>query len=104
MSNEGLEGVVALSSDICSIIDGVLRYRGYSIDDLAANVTFEECAYLLYHKDLPTAAQLASFKKELDVEWAIPAGAIQGMKTLPKGVVPMAAIRTAISLLGHFDP
>ena len=63
---EGLEGVVALSSDICSIIDGVLRYRGYSIDDLAANVTFEECAYLLYHKDLPAQAQLVAFKKELD--------------------------------------
>ena len=101
---EGLEGVVALSSDICSIIDGVLRYRGYSIDDLAANVTFEECAYLLYHKDLPSQAQLLAFKKELDAEWAIPAGVVQGLKLLPKGVVPMAALRTATSLLGNFDP
>lgn len=101
---EGLEGVVALSSDICSIIDGVLRYRGYSIDDLAANVTYEECAYLLLHKDLPTAAQLAAFRKEVDAEWALPPGAVQGLRLLPKGVAPMAALRTAVSLLGHFDP
>ena len=100
---EGLEGVVALSSDICSIIDGVLRYRGYSIDDLAANVSYEECAYLLYHKDLPTSAQLAVFKKELDAEWAVPSGVVATMKLIPKGVVPMAALRTAVSALGNFD-
>ena len=104
MANEGLEGVVALDSDVCSIIDGVLRYRGYTIDDLAANVNFEECAYLLYHKDLPKAAELASFKKELDAEWALPAGVVQGLRLLPKGVTPMAGLRTATSLLGHFDP
>jgi citrate synthase len=101
---DGLEGVVALSSDVCSIIDGVLRYRGYNIDDLAANVTFEECAYLLLHKDLPTRAQLQGFQKELDAEWAVPAGAIATLRTLPKSVIPMAALRTGISVLGHFDP
>src|SRR5262249_285438 len=101
---EGLEGVVALSSDICSIIDGVLRYRGYSIDDLAANVNFEECAYLLSHKVRPTQAQLAAFKKEIDAEWAVPAGVVSVLKLLPKGVVPMAALRTAVSALGNFDP
>jgi citrate synthase len=100
---EGLEGVVALSSDICSIIDGVLRYRGYSIDDLAANVSYEECLYLLLHKDLPTEAELSAFKKEIDAEWAVPAGVVQAFKLMPKGVVPMAALRTAVSVLGHFD-
>jgi len=101
---EGLEGVVALESDVCSIVDGCLRYRGYSIDDLAANVAFEECAYLLYHDDLPTAAELTAFRRELDAEWSLPPGVVQGLHLLPKGVVPMAAIRTAVSLLGHFDP
>jgi citrate synthase len=101
---EGLEGVVALSSDICSIIDGVLRYRGYSIDDLAANASFEEVVYLLYHKDLPTAAQLAAFRKELDAEWAIPSGVLQILRALPKGIHAMAALRTAASVLGNFDP
>jgi citrate synthase len=101
---EGLEGVVALSSDVCSIVDGVLRYRGYSIDDLAATVTFEEVVYLLYHEDLPTSAQLASFRKELDAECRLPAGVVQAMRALPKGIHAMAALRTAVSLLGNFDP
>src|SRR5687767_1352011 len=101
---EGLEGVVALSSDVCSIVDGVLRYRGYTIDDLAANASFEETVYLLYHKDLPTSAQLAAFRKELDAEWTLPASAVQGLRGLPKGVHAMAALRTGASLLGNFDP
>jgi citrate synthase len=102
-ASEGLEGVVALSSDICSIVDGVLRYRGYSIDDLAGTVSFEETVYLLYHKDLPTAAQLAAFRKEIDAEVAVPAGVVQSLRALPKGLHAMAALRTAASLLGNFD-
>lgn len=104
VAHEGLDGVVALESDVSSVVDGVLRYRGYSIDDLAANVSFEECAYLLDHDDLPTSVQLAAFHRELDAEWGVPAGVIQGLHVLPTSVVPMAAMRTAVSLLGHFDP
>ena len=44
---------------------GELRYRGYSIHDLAKHSTFEETTYLLLHGELPTRAQLASFKAEL---------------------------------------
>lgn len=101
---EGLEGVAALESDICRVSDGRLRYRGYEIDDLAANVSFEECAYLLLHEDLPTPAELVAFRRELDAEGHLPPGVVQGLHVLPKGVVPMAALRTAVSLLGHFDP
>ena len=104
MSSDGLEGVVALSSSICSIVDGVLRYRGYNIDDLAANVNFEECAYLLLHTDLPNVAQLAAFRKELDAEWTLPAGLLQALRVIPKDATPMAALRTGISLLAQFDP
>jgi citrate synthase len=101
---EGLEGVVALSSDVCSIVDGVLRYRGYTIDDLAAKASFEEVVYLLYHKDLPTAAQLAAFRRELDAEWQVPSGVVDLLRRLPKGIHAMAALRTGSSLLGNFDP
>lgn len=51
----GLQGVVATSSDIC-MIDGVrghLVYRGYEIEDLVENATFEEVTYLLWNKKLP---------------------------------------------------
>ena len=44
---------------------GELRYRGYSIHDLAKNSTFEETTYLLLHGELPTQAQLESCRAEL---------------------------------------
>ena len=52
---------------------GELRYRGYSIHDLAQNSCFEETAYLLVHGELPTAAQLAAFDGELKAARALPA-------------------------------
>jgi len=45
--------------------NGVLRYRGYPIEQLAANSTFLEVAWLLIHGELPTAAELASFTKDI---------------------------------------
>lgn len=49
----GLEGVVATTSSVSSIIDDTLTYAGYNIDDLAENATFEEVVYLLWHRKLP---------------------------------------------------
>ena len=49
----GLEGVVATTSSVSSIIDDTLTYVGYNIDDLAENATFEEVVYLLWHRKLP---------------------------------------------------
>src|SRR3982750_1020892 len=59
----GLEGVIACESAICNLEGkqgaGGLEYRGYSIEDLAGAVSYEETAYLLLHGDLPTHGQLA---------------------------------------------
>ncbi|MXG06399.1 citrate synthase, partial [Escherichia coli] len=44
-ATKGLEGVVAAQSAVCSIIDGVLCYRGINVDELAENATFEEVVY-----------------------------------------------------------
>ena len=41
-ATKGLEGIVATTSSISSIVDGVLTYRGYDIDDLAEHASFEE--------------------------------------------------------------
>src|SRR6478735_2865395 len=43
--------------------EGILRYRGYSIEELASNATFMEVAYLLIYGELPTSAQLKSFEE-----------------------------------------
>jgi citrate synthase len=87
----GLEGIVATTSSICFIDGdaGVLSYRGYNIHTLADNATFEEVVYLLWHGELPTKSQLESLKAEL--------------KSVPKAT-PMDVLRTAVSMLGLFDP
>jgi citrate synthase len=101
----GLEDVVAGNSEICFIDgrEGRLVYCGYDIPDLAKHSSFEETTYLLYAKRLPTAAELAAFDAKLKSYRAVPAEVLQGLKALPKTIHPMAALRTAISLLGNFD-
>lgn len=82
---------------------GELRYRGYSIHDLAQHSTFEETAYLLLHGELPTAAQMQAFTTELNAARQLPPpilDIIAGIKTAH----PMDVLRTAVSALAAFDP
>jgi citrate synthase len=100
----GLEGVVATTSSVSSIIDDTLTYRGYNIDDLAEYATFEEVIYLLWHGKLPNQQELTAFTKELAQNASLPEEVIHHFKTYPiKQVHPMAALRTAVSLLGLYD-
>jgi citrate synthase len=100
----GLEGVVATTSTISSIIDDTLTYVGYDIDDLAENATFEEVVYLLWHRKLPNKQELEELKKQLAENASIPKEVIDHFKMCPIDKVhPMAALRTAISLLGVYD-
>ena len=99
-ATRGLEGVVAANSAVSSIIDDVLTYRGYNIDDLADNASFEEVVYLLWNDKLPTQAELDDLKAQLAEHAAIPQELIDQMKSYPlKDVHPMAALRTAVSSL-----
>ncbi|KMY51219.1 citrate synthase [Peribacillus loiseleuriae] len=103
-ATKGLEGIVATTSKISSIIDDTLTYAGYDIDDLAKNATFEEVIYLLWHGSLPTTSQLAELTKQLADNAAIPVEVLNHFKTYPIDKVhPMGALRTAISLLGLYD-
>src|SRR4051812_5693618 len=62
-----LKDVIAAPTAICTIdgIAGKLIYRGYTIEDLAANTTFEEVVYLLWEGELPNQQQLDAFKTRL---------------------------------------
>ncbi len=82
---------------------GELRYRGYSIHDLAEHSTFEESAYLLLHGELPTKAQLATIDDELRAARTLPATVVDIITSL-KHAHPMEVLRTAASALGAFDP
>jgi citrate synthase len=102
--NKGLEGVVASTTSISSIIDATLSFRGYTIEDLAANSTFEETSWLLWNNKLPTKAELTSFKAELKNEMNLPASLVEQLKKLPtQNIHPMAWLRTAVSMLGMYD-
>lgn len=101
---KGLEGIVAATSSISSIIDGVLTYRGYNIDDLAENATFEEVVYLLWFGKLPNSAELADLKRQLSDNSSIPEQVLQLLRSTPRDANAMAVLRTAVSALALNDP
>ena len=102
--DKGLEGVVACTTAISFIVGNNLNYRGYTIDDLAQNSTFEEVIYLLWNGRLPKADELTQLKTELNKNMTLDPAFIAVLKTLPtEGVHPMAWLRTAVSLMSHWD-
>jgi citrate synthase len=82
---------------------GELRYRGYSIHDLATQSTFEETAYLLLYGELPGKAELARIDAELKAARQLPAPILSIIETV-KAAHPMDVLRTAVSALAAFDP
>ncbi|MET0958799.1 MAG: citrate synthase [Psychrobacillus psychrotolerans] len=103
-TTKGLEGIVAAETSISSIIDDTLTYVGYDIDDLANNASFEEVVYLLWHKRLPNATELAELKQQLADNMAVPQEVLNHFKTFPiNDVHPMTALRTTVSMLALYD-
>jgi len=101
----GLKGVYFDRSP-CTFIDGKageLRYRGYSIHDLAEHSSFEETAWLLLNGDLPNGQQFAAFDAELKSSRKLPAAVIDIIRLI-KSAHPMDVLRTAASALSAFDP
>jgi citrate synthase len=101
----GLEDTVATSSAICYLDGdrGVLAYCGYDIHDLARHATFEEVCYLLWHRRLPTRAELGDLQSQLVAGRTLPDGVQRLMRALPAGN-GMDLLRTLTSALGHYDP
>jgi citrate synthase len=103
--NKGLEDVVVSTSSICSIIDDMLTYGGYSIDELTEQANcFEEVVWLLWHGNLPTQAQLDGLKAEIAAGAVLPESVLALLRTFPKDANPMDVLRTAVSALGLYDP
>jgi len=102
---EGLEGVIALESELSSIDGdkGQLVYRGYDIHDLAEHATFEEVVYLLRHGALPTQEELDDFTAHLRSERALPPPVIDLLRNTPDDAHAMAVLRTAVSALSLYD-
>jgi citrate synthase len=103
--NRGLKGIYFERSAV-SHIDGsagTLSYRGYSIDALATQSTFEEVSYLLIYGDLPTQAELADFDAKLKDARELPASVYDVIRATKDGH-PMDVLRTATSALAALTP
>ena len=106
VKNIGLRGVTVADTKICQIDgeNGILIYRGYRIEELAQNSTFEETAYLLLHDDLPTGQELAAFRTKLAEAREVPPFVFDALRLLPKQSLPMDVLQASVPLLAMADP
>jgi citrate synthase len=103
-AGKGLEGVVATTSAVSSIIGSTLTYRGIDIDELAEYSTFAEVVYLLWNGELPSREELAKFENKLRQNRKIPDDLVGLIRQFPRNANPMVALRTAVSMLAFYDP
>ncbi len=106
VAKAGLEDVVVSTSEICFIDgrQGRLLYRGFDIDELVAESTFEEVVYLLWHGGLPSRKELEAHVSGLRRARKLPARLLTLLRGLPKKATPMEVLRTGVSALSAFDP
>ena len=101
----GLAGVMADDTAVSKVMPEInsLTYRGYAVQDLATQCQFEETAYLIWNKELPSQKQLDDFIALEKSQRGISKELIDVMRKFPKGAHPMATLRTAVSFLGLED-
>jgi citrate synthase len=104
--NIGLRGVKVADTKISDVDgeNGILIYRGYRIEDLARNSSFEETAFLLLFGDLPTDEELKDFRQRLAKARQVPTFVLSSMKAWPHGASPMDALQASVPLLAMADP
>jgi citrate synthase len=83
---------------------GILRYRGYPIEQIAEHCTFAESAYLVIFGELPTAAQLAEFRRLLRMHQFIHEDMRHHFDGFPPKAHPMAILSAMINALGCYEP
>ena len=102
----GLAGVTAGTTQLCTVgKEGAgLTYRGYDINDLADNATFEEVAYLLLHGKLPNRAELDAYVGTIKANRGLPGPLKTVLEMVPGDAHPMDVLRTGVSFLGTIEP
>ncbi len=105
-TSSGLAGIIVGTSAICTVSEtgSGLNYRGYGIDDLARESSFEEVAYLLCYGELPNAAALAVYKARLVKLHRLPDAMKAVLEQLPVNTHPMDVMRSGCSVLGSMEP
>ena len=81
---------------------GILRYRGYPIEQLAAHSSFVETCYLLIYGELPTATQLAAFENNISRHTMLHEDLKRFFEGFPRDAHPMPVLSSAVSALSTF--
>src|SRR5689334_25201323 len=103
-ANKGLENIIACTSEVSTIHEATLLYRGYTIEDLSSHCGFEEVVYLLWNGKLPKQAELEKFKSELNSHLTLPKEMMPILESIAKtNSHSMAKLRTAVSYYGMLD-
>ena len=84
--------------------NGILRYRGYSVEELCQKKTFLEVTYLLIFGDLPTKSQVEKFQQDIREEALVDEDLKQIFKSFPKSAHPMGVLSSLTSALIAFNP
>ena len=102
---KGLAGVVTDETTISKVMPEInsLVYRGYKVQDLAENCSFEEVAYLMTHIDLPNQEQLDAFSQTEKNYRDLSDDLLAVIQKFPKNAHPMDTLRTAVSFIGMED-
>ncbi|KAL3848704.1 hypothetical protein ACJIZ3_010586 [Penstemon smallii] len=102
----GYLNTAPVRSSICYIDgdEGILRYRGYPIEELSEGSTFLEVAYLLMYGNLPSEAQLADWEFAVSQHSAVPQGILDIIQAMPHDAHPMGVLVSAMSALSVFHP
>ncbi|XP_057954830.1 citrate synthase, glyoxysomal [Malania oleifera] len=102
----GYLNTAPVRSSICYIDgdEGILRYRGYPIEELAESSSFMEVAYLLMYGNLPSESQLADWEFAISQHSAVPQGILDIIQAMPHDAHPMGVLVSAMSALSVFHP
>jgi citrate synthase len=103
--HKGLAGVVVdvTAVSMVNADTNSLTYRGYPVQELAASCSFEEVAYLIWHAELPTSAQLEEFTRAERALRTVDPTVFDVLAALPVDCHPMDVLRTAVSVIGASD-
>ncbi|KAK9063878.1 hypothetical protein SSX86_017750 [Deinandra increscens subsp. villosa] len=102
----GYLNTAPVRSSICYIDgdEGILRYRGYPIEELAESSSFLDVAYLLMYGNLPSQSQLADWEFTVAQHSAVPQGILDIIHAMPHDAHPMGVLVSAMSALSVFHP
>ncbi len=102
----GLDGLIVAQTALSSVDgdNGVLKYRGINIDDMANNAAFEEILGLMWDGHLPTQAELDDLMETLAARRKLPASVARVIADLPTSGAPIDSLKVGVTALAMLDP